>query len=167
MENLETKTPDTFQDELKHFKMLILGSKMAQASSILLICFSFLLMFYSQKDMMIIISLLIGALALAIYIFKFLPLGDIALKSYNQKSLNSSISKLKVYSSIRKKREMYFISIWAVSLVPFISSYLGSDLKAIIAVFLFIAMTGGLGFLAFMKTTKDLNNIGKKMQIKQ
>ena len=167
MENLETKTPDTFQDELKHFKMLILGSKMAQASSILLICFSFLLMFYSQKDMMIIISLLIGALALAIYILKFLPLGDIALKSYNQKSLNSSISKLKVYSSIRKKREMYFISIWAVSLVPFISSYLGSDLKAIIAVFLFIAMTGGLGFLAFMKTTKDLNNIGKKMQIKQ
>ena len=167
MENLETKTPDTFQDELKHFKMLILGSKMAQASSILLICFSFLLMFYSQKDMMIIISLLIGALALAIYILKFLPLGDIALKSYNQKSLNSSISKLKVYSSIRKKREMYFISIWAVSLIPFISSYLGSDLKAVIAVFLFIAMTGGLGFLAFMKTTKDLNNIGKKMQIKQ
>ncbi len=167
MENLETRTPDTFQDELKQFKMLIIGSKMAQASSILLICLSFLLMFYSQKDMMIIISLLIGALALAIYIFKFLPLGDIELKSYNQKALNSSISKLKVYTSIRKKREMYFISIWAVSLIPFISSYLESDVKAIIAVFIFIAMTGGLGFLAFMKTTKDLKNIGKKMQIKQ
>lgn len=165
MKDLETRTQDTFQDQLKQFKMLIIGSKMAQASSILLICFSFLLMFYSQKDMLIIISLLIGAIALAVYIFKFLPLGDIEQKSYTQKSLNSSISKLKVYTAIRKKREIYFISIWSISLAPFMSSYLGSDLKAVIAVLLFITMTAGLGFLAFLKTTKDLKNIDDTMQI--
>ncbi|CAM4281928.1 hypothetical protein [Gillisia hiemivivida] len=164
MKNLKTKSQETFQYQLKKFKMLIVGSKMAKASSIFLICISFIFMFYSEKNMLVIISLLIGIAVLVVYIVKFLLLKNIEQKSYTLQSLTSSISKFKAYIRSRKKFELLYISIWVISLIPFLSSYLGSDLKAIIAAIIFITITAVLGILGFKKATKDLEAIETQLQ---
>ncbi len=159
MKNSKTKVPDKFQNQFEKFHMLILGSKMAKLSSILLICFSLILLFYSEPNLLAIISLLIGIAVLVVYILKFLPLKNIEQKPYTQHSLTSSISKFKAYMKQRKKFEILFISIWFLSLIPVLSSYLGSNLKAIIATILFITITAVLGLLAFLKVEKDLHTL--------
>lgn len=163
MKNLKAKNQDTFQNQLKKFKMLIVGSKMAKFSSILLICISFILMFYSEKNMIVIISLVIGSAVLVVYIFKFLLLKNIDQKSYTQMSLTSSISKFKAYVTQRKKFELLYISIWALSLTPFLSSYLGSGLEAIMAALIFITITAVLGMLGFIKAEKELKTLEAKI----
>jgi hypothetical protein len=131
MKNSDTKPPEIFQDQFEKFRMLIAGSKMAKVSTILLICFSLLLMFYAEKNLSIIVSLFLGAAVLGIYINKFLILKNIDQNSYTSISLTSSIFKFKEYMTRRKKFEIFYISIWAMSLIPFLSTLLGSDLKAL------------------------------------
>jgi len=101
---------------------------------------------------------------LVVYIVKFLLLKNIEQKSYTQQSLTSSISKFKAYIRSRKKFELLYISIWVISLIPFLSSYLGSDLKAIIAAIIFIIITAVLGMLGFKKATKDLEALETQLQ---
>ena len=60
MKNSETPKLDTLQKQFDKFHMLILGSKMAKLSSLILICFSFIIMFYSEKSILVILSLSIG-----------------------------------------------------------------------------------------------------------
>jgi uncharacterized membrane protein len=120
-------------------------------------------MFYSEKNMLVIISLLIGIAVLVVYIVKFLLLKNIEQKSYTQQSLTSSISKFKAYIRSRKKFELLYISIWVISLIPFLSSYLGSDFKAIIAAILFIIITAILGIFAFLKTERDLKKLEQQI----
>ncbi len=166
MKNLNAKNSDTFQDQFKVFKMLILGSKMAKVSSILLICFSLKLMFDSEKNMVILLSLLIGVAVMLVYIFKFLSLRNIEQRSYTPSSLTTSISKFKVFMKQRKKFEILFISIWFLSLIPYLSSYLGSDLKAIISTIILITITSVLGMLAFIKVEKNVITLETQVQTK-
>ncbi len=113
--------------------------------------------------MLVIISLLIGIAVLVVYIVKFLLLKNIEQKSYTQQSLTSSISKFKAYIRSRKKFELLYISIWVISLIPFLSSYLGSDFKAIIAAILFIIITAILSIFAFLKTERDLKKLEQQI----
>lgn len=166
MKNSETKTPDTFQKQFEKFHMLIIGSKMAKFSSILLICFSLILLFYSEPNQLVIISLLIGIAVLVVYILKFLPLRNIEQKPHTQGSLTSSISRFRVYIKQRKKFEILFISLWFLTLIPFLSSYLGSNFKAIIATILVIAITAVLGMLAFIRVEKELRTLEIQIQSK-
>ncbi len=166
MKNLKSKNSDTFQDQFKVFKMLILGSKMAKASSILLICFSVTLIFYSEKNVFILISLAIGIAVMLVYIFKFLTLKNIEQRSYTPSSLTTSISKFKVFMKQRKKFEILFISIWFLSFIPYLSSYLGSDLKAILSTILLITITSVLGMLAFIKAEKNVITLETQVQTK-
>ena len=161
MKTSTTKNPDTFQDSFKTFKMLIAGSKMAKVSTLLLIGFSLLLMFYADKNMLSIGSLLIGIVALMVYLSKYLSLKTIEQKSYTQTSLISSISKFRTYMTNRKKYEIYYTLIWTLSLFPFMASYFGSEFKAIIATVLFITITGVFGMLGFIKSEREL----KKLEI--
>lgn len=166
MKNLKSKNSDTFSDQLKKFKMLIVGSKMAKVSSILLMCISLFLMYYSEKSMLIILTLLIGIAVLGVYIFKFLPLNNIEQKPNTQDSLTSSISKFKAYIKQRKKFEIIFISVWFFTLIPFLSSYFGSNLKAIIVTILVISITAVLGMLAFIRVEKELQTLETQIQTK-
>jgi len=162
MKNSEINNSDTF----KKFHLLIIGSKMAKYSAIFLVFLSLFLMFYSEKNMLIIVTLLIGVAVLGIYIFKFLPLSNINQKPNSQGSLSSSILKFKTYMSNRKKFEILFISIWALSLIPFLSSYFDSGIKAIIAAILFIVPTAVFGMLAFIKAEKEVQTLESQIQIK-
>lgn len=164
MKNSETKTPEIFQDQYKKFRMLIAGSKMAKVSTILLMCFSLLLMFYAEENLSTIISLFFGAAVLGIYIIKFLILKNIDQKSYTSISLSSSISKFRDYMTQRKKFEIFYISIWAISLIPFLSTRLGSDLKAIITAALFIILTATIGILGFKKANKEIQTLEMKIK---
>jgi len=166
MKNLKSKNSDTFSDQLKKFKMLIVGSKMAKVSSILLMCISLFLMFYSEKGMLVILTLLIGIAVLGVYIFKFLPLNNIEQKPKTQDSLTSSISKFKAYIKQRKKFEIIFISVWFFTLIPFLSSYFGSNLKAISVTILVISITAVLGMLAFIRVEKELQTLETEIQTK-
>tara|TARA_R100000935_G_scaffold57551_1_gene91749 strand:- start:17 stop:517 length:501 start_codon:yes stop_codon:yes gene_type:complete len=166
MKNSKSKNSDTFQDQFKEFKLLILGSKMAKASSILLICFSVTLMFYSEKNVFILISLAIGIAVMLVYIFKFLSLRNIEQRSHTPSSLTDSLSKFKVFMKQRKKFEILYISIWFLSLVPFVSSYLGSGLDAIISIVLLIIITSILGMLAFIKADKKVITLENRVQSK-
>ncbi len=166
MKNLKTNSSNTFQKQFDKFHMLIIGSKMAKFSSIFLICFSFILMFKSEKNVLVILTLLIGIAVLAIYIFKFLQLKNINQKPSSPVLLTSSLLKLKTYMSNRKKFELLFISIWALSLIPFLASYFNSGIKAVIAAILFIIPTAILGMLAFMKVEKELRTLETQIQSK-
>ena len=166
MKNSEKKTPDTFQKQFEKFHMLIIGSKMAKFSSILLICLSLILLFYSEPNIPITISLLIGIAVLVVYILKFLPLRNIEQEPHSQGSLASSILKFKAYIKQRKKFEILFISVWFLTLIPFLSNYLGSNFKALIVTILVIAITAVLGMLAFLRVEKELRAIETQIQSK-
>ncbi len=77
MKTILTKSLDPFQEQLMELKMLIVASKMAKVSSILLSSLSLILMFYSKNNILVTSSLLIGIAVLGIYMFKFLPLKNI------------------------------------------------------------------------------------------
>lgn len=164
MKNSKLNTPETFQKQFEKFHMLIIGSKMAKLSSIILICISLIIMFYSEKSTLIIYSLLTGIAVLGVYIFKFLPLSNIEQKPYTKASLTSGISKFKVYIKQRKKFEILFISVWLITLIPVLSSYLGSNYKALIVTILVIAITAVLGLLAFVRVEKELQTLETQIQ---
>jgi len=166
MKNSELNYPETFQKQFEKFNMLIIGSKMAKLSSIMLMCISLFLIFYSEKSILAILTLLIGIAVLGVYIFKFLPLNNIEQKPSTQDSLSSSISKFKAYIKQRKKFEILFISVWFFTLIPVISAYLGSNLKAFFATILVISITAVLGTLAFIKVEKELQTLETQIQSK-
>ena len=164
MKNSITKNPDTFQNSIKTLKMLIAGSNMAKYSVIILIGFSFFLMANAEKTMLIIGSLFLGIAALVFYIFKFLIMENMDQKSYTQMSMMSSISKLKTYMIHRKKNEIYFTSIWALSLIPFLSAHFESSSNALIAIIIFMAIVALFGQLGFNKTDKILKTLETAVQ---
>ena len=166
MKNSETKKPDPFQKQFDKFHMLILGSKMAKLSSLILMCFSLIIMFYSEKSILVILTLLIGIAVIGVYILKFLPLKNIEQKPYTKASLTSSISKFKAYIEQRKKFEILFISVWFLTLIPFLSTYSGSNFKALIVTILVIAITAVLGMLAFIRVEKELRTLETQIQSK-
>lgn len=164
MKELKIKEQEAFESQLKHFKAMLLGSKMALGSSILLIGLSIALMFYSEGDIIIISSLVLGAIALVVFCIKFLSIKGIGQKTYTPNSMPSNISKLKTYLNNRKKYENYFMIIWIVSLIPFASFYLGSKAEAIIGALIFGVIISLLGWLAFKKIDRDLEVIESAMQ---
>ena len=164
MKNSITKNPDTFQNSIKTFKMLIAGSNMAKYSIIILIGFSFFLMAHAEKTMLNIGSLFIGILALAFYLFKFLLIANMDQKSYTQMSLIASILKLKTYLTHRKKNEIYFTSIWSLSIIPFLSAHFESNANAFIAIIIFMVMVAIFGELSFKKTDKILKTLETTVQ---
>lgn len=166
MKNSETPKLDTLQKQFDKFHMLILGSKMAKLSSLILICFSFIIMFYSEKSILVILSLSIGIAVLGFYILKFLPLGDIKQKPHTHDSLGISISKFKAYIDQRKKFEILFISVWFLTLIPFLSTYLGSNYKALLVTMLVIVITAVLGMLAFIRVEKEIRALETQIQSK-
>jgi len=97
---------------------------------------------------------------------KFLSLKDIKQKSYTQTSLITSLLKLKNYMDIRKKYEMYFMAFWIITLLPFFSTYLSSNILAIAGVFFYIAIVGFLGYLAYKKVDNQINSLMVKMDSK-
>ena len=147
---------DNFQNQFQTFIMLLKGSTMAKISSFLLIIVSLVLAYQSRENGLQVASLLIGALSLIIYIFKFLSLKDIKQKSYTQTSLVSSISKFKNYISNRKKYEMYFMGFWNISLIPFATSFLESKFQAILFAVAYIGIVAILGNLAYKKVDKTI-----------
>lgn len=76
MKNSEVSVNNAFSCHLRTFKMLINGSKMAKVSSIFLILASLVLAFNSIQNLEQVIPLLLGALAIVIYVFKYLTLRD-------------------------------------------------------------------------------------------
>ncbi|MFD0975364.1 hypothetical protein [Salinimicrobium gaetbulicola] len=166
MKNSETKKPHTFQKQFDKFHLLILGSKMAKLSSLILMFVSLIIMFYSEKSILVILSLLIGVAVLGVYILKFLPLNNIEQKPYTKASLTSSLTKFKAYIEQRKKFEILFISVWFLTLIPFLSTYLGSNFKALIVTILVISITAVLGMLAFIRVEKELRTLETQIQSK-
>ncbi|MGO3183905.1 MAG: hypothetical protein ACTIJ9_13850 [Aequorivita sp.] len=164
MKNLETKTQDTFQDQLKKFKMLLMGSKMTKIASLVLIGFSFSLMLTSEEGMLTIISLLLGVAVMVAYMFKFLSLKNIEQKSYTQMSLISSITKFKTHMKNRKNNEFYYVFIWLFSLIPVLYSRSESTTHVIVEIVLAVIVTGVLGMFLFRKTEVDINNLETVMQ---
>jgi len=164
MKNSETKNSDTFQKQFEKFHMLLIGSKMAKHSTIILMLFSLILIFFSEKSILIITALLIGFTVLGVYILKFLQLGNINQKPNSKGTLSSSISKFKTYLDNRKKFEILYLSIWTLSLIPFLASYFGSSVKAIIAAVLFIVTFSILGLLGFKKAGKDVQALEAQIQ---
>lgn len=161
---MNTRTEDTFQYQFKKFKYLLIGSKSAKIASIILIAMSLVLIFIARNDLSQVIPLLIGAIGLYIYIFKFLSIKNIQQKAYTQTSLISSISKFKAYMANRKKYEMYFMALWIVSLIPFVASNITSNSIAVIGAGIYIALVAAFGALAFKKIDKDILGLETVMQ---
>lgn len=166
MKNSETKKPDPFQKQFDKFHLLIIGSKTAKLSSLILMCVSFMIMFYSEKNISVILSLLIGVAVLGVYILKFLPLNNIEQKPYTKTSLSLNITKFKAYIEQRKKFEIVFISLWFLTLIPFLATYLGSNLKAVIVTISVISITAVLGMLAFIRVEKEIRTLETQIQSK-
>ena len=169
MKNSTTKNPNTLQDpfqsQLNTLKMLITGSKMAKYSFIILIGFSFFMMANAEKTILVIGSLCLGIVALVFYIFKFLPLENMDQKSDTPMFMTASISKFKTYMANRKKNEIYFTLIWALSLIPFLSAHFESSASALIAITLFMTIVALFGKLGFNKTDKTLKTLENQMQM--
>ena len=99
------KPKDLFQEQLKDFTALLNGSKMAVVSAILLALFSLFAAYICSDKLGQAIPLVIGAVIQIVYTYKYLQLSGIKQKAYTQMSLQSSISKFKVYVSKRKRYE--------------------------------------------------------------
>jgi len=165
MKNSKIENQDTFQLQIKKFKTLLTGSKMNKVSCVILICISFLLMFNSEKDVLVIASLLLGISVIAVYIFKFLSLKTIEQESYTKTSLKSSVLKFKTYLKAREKYEIYFISIWVLSLIPFKYSYSESVMYVMLELVILLSLIGVFGKLAFKKTEKNLKVLYNGIQM--
>ena len=150
------KIQDTFEDQLNQFQSLLLGVKLAQISSIILIAFSLVLAYINREHILVVLSLLIGALSFVFCMYQFLSLKGIKQNSYTQRSLVDSISKFTRYISNRKKCEMYFIAFWALTLIPSAATYMGSNLFAILGSISFIAVGSFFGGLAFKEVDRQI-----------
>ncbi|WP_340154800.1 hypothetical protein [uncultured Winogradskyella sp.] len=155
MKNSATNTKDIFQNQLKNFKALLAGSKMAKLSAILLAAFSLVTAFKFRSNLEQAIPLLIGAIIQIVYTIKYLQVSDIKQKSYTQMSLQSSVSKFKEYMSNRKKYEMPVMALYAITLIPFALS--NKSVSFVISVgVLGIALVSFLGMLAFKKVDSNI-----------
>ncbi|WP_040278789.1 hypothetical protein [Psychroserpens damuponensis] len=154
MKSSKTKSKDTFQNQIVKFNSLLTGAKMAQFSSALLIGFSLAHVYNFKENIVVVMSLLVGALALLFFLNNFLSIKHFKQKSYTHTSLISSVSKFKSYIAKRKKYEMYFMSFWALTLVPYAAIYFDSNILGIVVVFLGLGLVGLLGELAFKKVDK-------------
>lgn len=164
MKNSSTKKLDTFEAQLKTFKKLLIGAKMARFSSIILIVVSLVLAYYSRENSFNVMLLLIGVLSLVFFIDKFLSLKEIKQKSYTQTSLVASISKLKSYMAKRKKYEMYFMAFWILTLIPSVTTYFESYVLGVFGIFAYITIVGFLGYLAYLKTDKEIELLETTMK---
>jgi hypothetical protein len=97
MIRINLKIQDTFGNQLNQFQSLLLGVKLAQISSIILIAFSLILAIINREHILVVLSLLIGALILILCMYQFLSLKGIKQKSYTQRFLVASISKFTRY----------------------------------------------------------------------
>ncbi|MEO8933044.1 MAG: hypothetical protein ABI295_01955 [Xanthomarina sp.] len=159
MKNLKTVHQDKNPNQFKKFNMLVAGSKMATASTIILILISIALIFYSKANVFSIISLIIGAAVQVVYIFKYLLLKNIDKNIDTPVLLTSNILKFKTYVAKRKNNELIYMSIWILSILPFASIYLGSEIKALIGAVLFILIVGFFGMLSFRKVDNELEKL--------
>lgn len=159
MKNLKSKKSDSFQKQLSKFKNLLIGSKTAKLANMGLIAISILFIFKSEQNLMVIASLVIGISVLVLYMNLFLSLKDIKQKSYTTKSLFASILKFKDYMQKRKRFEMIYISIWFLSLSPFVYLRSGSALETILEIGIYLTATALLGMLAFKNVQKQIRNL--------
>ena len=159
MKHSNSNKLDSFQSKTDLFKKLLIGSKMAKLSCIILVIISLVLIFIARENMKQVIALLLGVVAVVSYVFKFLPLSEIKQKSYTQTSFNSSVYKFKTYISNRKRYEIYFMAIWIISLTPFAIDQLGSKFEVFIGAFFYIVFVSFLGLLAFEKVEKTISTL--------
>lgn len=163
MKNSETITNDTFKSRLKTFKSLLFGARLAQLSSVILIGFSCFLIYSAGENSLHAAFLLLGILSLIFFIDKFLSLKGIKKKSYTTDSLNSSLSKFKAYMDKRKKYEMYYITFWALTLIPALSLNIEFTIEALLGHLFFFAVVGVLGYLAYLGTDSKIREIEDKI----
>jgi hypothetical protein len=146
---------DIFQDQLKNFKALLIGSKMAGVSAMLLALFSLIAAIICRGNLEQAIPLLLGAVAQIVYAIKYLQLTDIKQKSYTQTSLESSISKFKVYMTNRKRYETLVMAFYALTLIPFALGY--ESLALVLSICLIgILLVSFLGMLAFKRVDSNI-----------
>jgi hypothetical protein len=155
MEHSKTNRTDLFQNQLKNFKALLSGSKMATLSAVFLATFSLVTAYMTRSNLWQAIPLLFGSAVQIGYIFKYLQLDDIKQKSYTQKSLQSSVAKFKVYISNRKKYEMFVMSFWIITMVPYALNY-ESTLIVVSGCILYIILVSFFGSLAFKKVDSNI-----------
>nr|WP_321247781.1 hypothetical protein [uncultured Psychroserpens sp.] len=155
MEQSRTNRTDLFQNQLKNFKALLSGSKMATLSAVFLATFSLVTAYMTRSNLGQAIPLLLGSIVQIVYIFKYLQLDDIKQKSYTQKSLKSSVVKFKVYMSNRKKYEMFVMSFWIIMMVPYALNY-ESTLIVVSGCILYIVLVSFFGSLAFKKVDNNI-----------
>lgn len=166
MKNLGTINQESFEIKSNTFKQLMMGAKSVRVANFLLIAFSTGFLYYSQENTLSAIALLLGVIFQIFYIFKYLRLGGIEQNPANDEEVNSSLKKFKVYFEKRKKNEIFFVSIWAISFLPLASMYLGSDFKALIGLIIYIAIVGLIGNLAFRKADQEMKILQIKMESK-
>ena len=155
MEQSRTNRTDLFQNQLKNFKALLSGSKMATLSAVFLATFSLVTAYMTRSNLGQAMPLLLGSIVQIVYIFKYLQLDDIKQKSYTQKSLKSSVVKFKVYMSNRKKYEMFVMSFWIIMMVPYALNY-ESTLIVVSGCILYIVLVSFFGSLAFKKVDNNI-----------
>ena len=155
MEHSKTNRTDLFQNQLKNFKALLSGSKMATLSAVFLATFSLVTAYMTRSSLGQAIPLLLGSVVQIVYIFKYLQLDDIKQKSYTQTSLKSSVAKFKIYISNRKKYEMFVMSFWIIMMVPYALNF-ESTLIVISGCILYIVLVSFFGSLAFKKVDNNI-----------
>ncbi|MEM5565334.1 hypothetical protein WNY78_09470 [Psychroserpens sp. AS72] len=160
-----SKTKDDFQKQLQTFKSLLKGSVMAKLSCFIIIIVSLKIIYLSRDQTLEVVLLSIGILGLAYYMIKYLSLIGIKQKSYTQTSLISSISTFKSYMKKRKKYEMYFMSFWMLSILPFAISFLELKGQAILVTICYIAVSSYFGNLAYKKVDKIVEGLETEMEI--
>nr|WP_321228150.1 hypothetical protein [uncultured Psychroserpens sp.] len=159
------KIKDNFQKQLQTFRALLKGSVMAKLSCFILIIVSLKIIYLSRDQTLEVVLLCIGILGLAYYMVKYLSLKGIKQKSYTQTSLISSITTFKSYIKKRKKYEMYFMSFWMLSLLPFAISFLESKGQAILVMICYIATVSFFGNLAYKKMDKIIEGLESELEL--
>ena len=155
MKHLNINQTDIFQEQLKYFKALLVGAKMAKLSTIFLTTFSLVTAIKLRSNLEIAIPLLLGVVIQVVYTIKYLQLTGIKQKSYTQTSLQSSILKFKLYMSNRKKYEMIAMALYAITIIPYALHY--ESVTFVISVFMiFLVLVSFLGILAFKKVKSDI-----------
>lgn len=120
MKQLKNNKKHTLKFQLQMLRMMILGSKMAKISSVILIVATLAAAVMVRDHLLYSILLIIGALVLVWYMVNYLSTNGINPKEVSKNELENSISKLKSYVSNRKKYEAYVFAFWLLTLVPVI-----------------------------------------------
>ena len=156
MKHLNINQRDLFQEQLKNFKALLIGSKMAKLSAIFLAVFSLVAAFICRANLEQAIPLLLGAIMQIVYAIKYLQVTDIKQKSYTQMSLQNSIVKLKAYLLKREKYEIPVIAFQMITFIPFALRYESVTFVTVVLMF-FLGFISVFGILAFRKTNSHIS----------